>query len=100
MSKCRPKNQQLIEDIERDIRTEFIYTYTSNLNVFYNGGEYSKRDYVITMVVGEVWDRHQTEYLRRLIRKNSGTNIIGGCYKLSYSRNKYISMAFDEKIRK
>lgn len=101
MSKCRPKNQQLIENITKAINKRFNYIYTSDLSVCYDASEFNKRDYTLVMIVGEVWDRYDTEMLRKIIRENGGTNIIGGCYKYKFkTRDKYISMAFDEKIRK
>lgn len=101
MSVCRPCNNEMIQNIICDIKSEMAYTWKSDIKCFYDGSPYcTKRDYVLQMHVGEVWDRYDTEKLRELIRKNGGTNIIGGCRKSRYSRQQFIDMAFDEKVRK
>lgn len=101
MSKCRPKNEQMIKDIFNDIFRRFNYTWKDEVKVYYDASPYcTKRDYVLQMHVGEVWNRYDTEELRKLIRENGGTNIIGGCRKSRYSRQQFIDIAFDEKVRK
>ena len=101
MSKCRPKNQQMIDDIKKAVKTEMSYTYKEDLRVYYDASPYcTKRDYVLRMVVGEVWNSYDTKNLKKLIRENGGTNIIGGCRKIPHSREQFIDMAFDEKVKK
>ena len=101
MSKCRPKNNKMIADIYNDIFKRFNYTWKDEVRVYYDASLYcTKREYVLEMIVGEVWNRYETEELKKLIRENGGTNIIGGCRKLPYSREKFIDIAFDEKVRK
>ena len=101
MSVCRPCNNFMIKKIKGDIAVDFYYKWHIDVECYYDGSPYcTKRDYVLRMTVGESWNSHDTERLREIIRKNGGTNIIGGARKIPYSREQFIDLAFDEKIRK
>lgn len=101
MSKCRPKNNKMISNIYNDIFRCFSHTWKHEVRVYYDASPYcTKRDYVLRMVVGEIWNRYDTKKLRKLIRENGGTNIIGGCRKIPHSREQFIDIAFDEKVKK
>ena len=101
MSVCRPRNDEMIKNILHDINTEMDYTWKSDIKCFYDGSPYcTKRDYVLQMHVGEVWDRYDTQKVCDIVRKNGGKDIIRRVRKNRYSREKFFEMCFDEKIRK
>ena len=101
MSVCRPCNDKMIADILSTINTELSYIWKSDIKCFYDGSPYcTKRDYVLQMHVGEVWDKYDTDRVRQIIRKCGGKDIIGGIRKSRFCREKFLDMAFDEKVRK
>lgn len=101
MSVCRPCNDEMIQNIVRDIKSKMSYTWKSDIKCFYDGSPYcTKRDYVLQMCVGEVWDRWDSAMVREIIRDNGGKDIIGGVYRIRGKREKFFDMAFDEKVRK
>ena len=96
MSKCRPKNEEFMFELEKAIQSAY---YTTSIKIYYDADpRWSKRDYVLTMTVSRDWEGEDTKWLKEILRDNGATNIIGG-KKHAIARD-YLDIAFDEKVRK
>ena len=98
MSKCRPKNEQFMSELERAI-DHHLHCYHRDIKIYYDAHPtWSKRDYVLEMTVSRDWNGEDTKWLKEIMRKNGATSIIGG-KKHAIARD-YLDIAFDEKVRK
>lgn len=99
MSKCRPKNNEFISELERAIERSSLHYYCRSIEIYYDAHPtWSKRDYVLNMTVSRNWNGEDTKWLKEILRDYGATNIIGG-KKHAIARD-YLDIAFDEKVKK
>lgn len=90
-SKQSGEDKDFIKRIKAEV--EKVIPYPEDFKVFYDGGPYSNRDYVLKMTRS---DKSQTtSKIKGAIRDAGGTSIIGGIKK-ALARD-YFDIAFDKK---
>lgn len=96
MSKCMPKDNSFILEMERMLNG---LNFVRDAKVYYDAGEYSKRDYVadITLYYDNHFCSEDMVYLKELMRDIGATAIIG-CKRKALART-YLDLAFDKKVR-
>lgn len=101
MSRCTEKSNEFINEIIKKIdkihRTKDEYR-TTDVNVYYDAGKWSKRDYVAKITVPRDWDSYETKCIKERMRSAGATNIIGG--KRHAIARDYLDLAFDIKKSK
>lgn len=97
MSRMTPKSNEFINNIRRAIESRYVHNIRE-VKVYYDAGEWCKRDYVAKVTVSSNWDRYDTQYLKDRMREAGATNIIGGI-KHAMIRD-YLDLAFDIKKSK
>lgn len=96
MSRKTPKLQEFINDIQSAIHDccSNAYLYIKDITVYYDAGDYSKRDYVARFtIVNGSWDRDMADYIKYHMREKGAVNIIGGI-KHAIARD-FVDFAFD-----
>lgn len=98
MSRCTPKSDAFISDIYNAIDKCFPYQI-SDIKVFYDAGEWSKRDYVAKFNVERKFWNKDVAYVIKYHMQNAGaTNIIGGVRHAI--AGDFVDFAFDIKKSK
>ena len=101
MSKCTPKSEEFISEIEKAIDKAFRYSYSvGNVKVYYDASKWSKKDYVadITIHRNSGWTNEDTKRIKEVMRNAGATGVIGGI-KHAIARD-YLDLAFDIKKSK